>query len=707
VQVGSRTVPTVHRRPSGAKGSMAAAGTGLNNGDFADGLMSWTTTILGGGASPGEVRVENEQALLLEGDSFLITLSQSFVVKDQLASMSFDLFFTPGFDQTDPFIPDAFEVSLLDGSFQSVVPTWHALATSFVNFQEDFDDQGDLDTQRNDSWFGGPGVLVEQIPATTAAVAGLHISVDLTGVATGTNVTLYFDLIGADADMGSGVTIDNVTTRLQRAGCATDADCPPDPAECFQSYCDPAGGLCKLALIADGGVAGATLVESSDSTPPGPDESTTTEAPGQIAGIRPAPSANRVSISEKGSLLYYSKIELRWNATAPYSPRQDTFLTIVNDYPEDVYVQWYFINGDSPSAAVFAGSPLILVERAHRGWNQVDCTTELSANKSTYMSALSGGPLGCQPFSILDPGIPPGRPDPENPGQRILRGYAIAFAVDSSGNEISWNHLSGSVDIVNYADLSAWEYNAFAFQCIYSPNPGDSCGTDPGTLHMNGVEYDFAFDKLLFDFYAVGSEAFSLPPSTFVTLDTDLTLYPVSVDLRQDNAGPTVTKAKFDIWNQNEDGLSGTYRCISCWDQTLLCSYGPPNSFLITNLHTDKGKARIDGLQSDVCNSPELCCHLGVDQACFPAIDHPQIDAACSKDAAILGVADKVLYFSGSATGRTDAGMTLVGQGAQEAVIYRDIISPPEPLTAPSQTGRERLPIENGTLRGIRKTRTR
>ena len=64
-------------------------------------------------------------------------------------------------------------------------------------------------------------------------------------------------------------------------------------------------------------------------------------------------------------------------------------------------------------------------------------------------------------------------------------------------------------------------------------------------------------------------------------LDTDLTLLPMLIDLRQDSEGPVTTKAHSDIWNQNEDGLSGTTRCITCWDQTLLSAYELPNHFMI------------------------------------------------------------------------------------------------------------------------------
>ena len=411
----------------------------------------------------------------------------------------------------------------------------------------------------------------------------------------------------------------------------------------------------------------------------------------------------RLSVSEKGSILYYSKIELKWScAGSPLvcTPLQDTFLTIVNDYPREVFVQWYFINGDDPTAAVIAGSPPVVVERAHKGCNQVDCITELSANKTTYMSALTGAPLGCQPFRILDNGPPPGRPDPENPGQRILRGYAIAFAVDNNGNEISWNHLSGHVDIVNYAHRSAWEYNTYAFQCVFEILPdappaipvpvGDQCGTDPGILHLNGIEYDFAFDRLLFDFYAVGSFAFSSfgPPITTVQLDTDLTLYPVSADLRTvatNSTGPVLTRAKFDIWNQNEDAQSGVNRCINCWDQALLSNYAESNSFLFGNLQTNKGKARIDGIKSDDCDPPGACCDLTSDPDCdLVDFERGTIDRDCSEDAALLGVSDKIMFFSGPGTplgARTDAGTTLVGQGTEEATIWHEIIEPPDTLT--------------------------
>jgi len=374
---------------------------------------------------------------------------------------------------------------------------------------------------------------------------------------------------------------------------------------------------------------------------------------------------DRVSASKKGSLLMYSKVEIKWQATVDvgFVVTQDTFIDMSNDYPQDVEVQLYFVNGDQPSAAVFVGDPPVEVERAHPGWNWADCQITLTANQPTYMSILSGLPAGCQPFTVLDPGNPPGRPDPEVRGGRILRGFVYAWAVDNNGEEIRWNHLTGDAILINYARATAAEYSAYAFAAC----PGDTCdhgaATDgfPGVLLLNGVEYDMGFDKLLMDFYATGSLALS-GDGAIVVVDTDLTLHPITADLRQDTTGPVTTKAKFDVWNQNEIRLSGMEKCITCWDQTLGSRYTNPNYFLRANLQTDKGKARIDGIESSVV------CPLTVEPGTF------------SGPASMLGIAIKQLTFiQGTAvSGFAASALNLVGQGEESGVILYDIISRPD-----------------------------
>ncbi len=387
---------------------------------------------------------------------------------------------------------------------------------------------------------------------------------------------------------------------------------------------------------------------------------------------------DRVSATEKGSLLIFSKVELRWTPTAggQFDIQQDTFLDLANDFPGLVFVKMYFVNGDPPLEAVPG------MERAHPGWNWVNNTIILTPNQPTYWSALSGAPAGVSPFTALDPGFPPGRPDPESM-DRVLRGYVLAWAVLPTGEQIRWNHLKGDATIVNYGKLEnagqpfAWEYNAYAFQA--GGVHGDPIGT-AGTLKLDGVEYAQCFGQLLLDFYAVGSSAFS--PTfglgmTFATIsDTDLTLFPVTADLRQETLGPVTTKADFAIWNQNEIGFSGAFRCITCWDQTLLGDYGIPNHFLLANLQTDKGKARIDGVASQVCDT-------------FDDNGNPVF---VSEDVPLLGVVAKMLTITsdgpqGIFVSVAPAGTNLAGMGTENAVILFDVgDEPPEsdgPLPLP------------------------
>jgi hypothetical protein len=385
------------------------------------------------------------------------------------------------------------------------------------------------------------------------------------------------------------------------------------------------------------------------------------------AMVATASADNRVSVSKKGSLLMYSKVELRWafEENGMEEPGygwhlvQDTILDISNDYPQDVNVQFYFVNGDAPADVVCAIDcqivfgdrcveiPQCIVEREHPGWNWVDCEVPLTANQPTYMSMYSGYPAGCQPFTELDPGYPPGRPDPSDPETRVLRGFVYAWAVKNDTNDgqnvqIRWNHLVGDAIIINYEYGTAAEYNAYAAQVVETlggPGNGDFVGT-AGTLNLDGEEYDIAFRRVLFDFYA------SDPRGEF--FDTDITLHPVSADLRQETDGPVKTKAVVNIWNEDETRFSGTEKCIECWDQTFASDYPAPNHFTIEVLGTLKGKARVEGIASNI-----PACPLAV-------------------DAALLGLQIKHAMFGERFM--TTSALTMVGQGEYPATIKYDII---------------------------------
>jgi hypothetical protein len=376
---------------------------------------------------------------------------------------------------------------------------------------------------------------------------------------------------------------------------------------------------------------------------------------------------SRATISTKGSIVVVPKVEIKWRPSEArsadgYDLIQDTFIHFTNDFPRDVEIQAYFINGDEPLDAVFVGDPQQLIERAHDGWNWVDCQFKLTNDQSSYWRASTGQPIGCQPFWILDRGSPPGRPDLDGwPGDRVLRGYVIAWAVDRWGEEISWNHLHASATIVSYSDHSAWEYNAYSFQNVSVPL-GEPSDGNPGQLLLDGVEYDKPFERLVFDFHTEGSRAFS-PVQRFFGLISwsDLTLLPVNADLRQDGVGPVTTKAKFDIWNEDEVRFSGTDRCITCWDQTLLKNYDVPNHFLIESLHTARAKARVKGMASTNCPF---------------SVDSPLLGVIMRKLSFVeltRGSDQTALEF---ATARS--AVTLRGQGLSDAVILNDIIARPQ-----------------------------
>ena len=304
----------------------------------------------------------------------------------------------------------------------------------------------------------------------------------------------------------------------------------------------------------------------------------------------------RITCTDKGSLIIFSKIEVRWDSGG--SLVQDTFVTLSNDHPDDVKIQFYFINGDEPILG-------------HPGWNYVDNEIMLTGNQTVAWSSATGSGV-VSPWTVLDPDM--GRPANDGTGDYYLRGYIIGWAVNDMNEEIRWNHLSGDATLVYYGgDKAAWQYNACTAAVPENTGVahGEHTGT-PGVLNLDGSEYCTPPSHLLMNFQAVSSDAYSTA-FTSVVSDTDVTLHPLDVVLDPDaGASPVVTKAHYDVWNENEVKLSGAYRCISCWDQTLLSQYGIPNHFLLPHLQTDHGKARIDGLGSPLCPGSESVAMLGL-----------------------------------------------------------------------------------------------
>jgi hypothetical protein len=229
------------------------------------------------------------------------------------------------------------------------------------------------------------------------------------------------------------------------------------------------------------------------------------------AGVAGTVAENRASTTFKGSLIAWPVIEVKWDAHGTLI--QDTFVHLLNDFAGEVKVQLYQVNGDAPLDALFTGDPPVLVERAHPGWNWSDYQITLTADESAYWSVASGLPKGVSPISVLDSGHPHGRPDldPSNPGGRVIRGFLVGWAVNDAGAEIRWNHLKGHAVSVRYDQGTAFDYNPWSFRVVSGVNHGAESDAVRGRLELNGLEYDFAPNSLLFDFFAAGSQALSHP----------------------------------------------------------------------------------------------------------------------------------------------------------------------------------------------------
>jgi hypothetical protein len=314
---------------------------------------------------------------------------------------------------------------------------------------------------------------------------------------------------------------------------------------------------------------------------------------GWVAGLAVAVIFATATAANAGtSLLIYPNISLKWNDEGNLI--EDTLISLGNEFPLPVTVLIFMVNGDEPTPAVF-GPGGVLIERAHPGWNRAACQITLGGSTTKFWSAATGSPGGC-PFGILDAGDLPGRPDPENPTGRMLRGFMYVWAVNNIGQEINWNFLNGDATITNFKHGAAWSYQAQGFRALLGAR-GDLM-PDPGVLNLNGVEYERAPATLSFSFFAAGAV---VQGGTTIFHDTALTLMPVSQDFRQDGDGPINTKARFSITNMNGTSLSGTERCITCWDQLPLSKHKTPNHFLRAHLGSDLGTAVVEGLSSFLC----------------------------------------------------------------------------------------------------------
>lgn len=408
---------------------------------------------------------------------------------------------------------------------------------------------------------------------------------------------------------------------------------------------------------------------------------------------------NRGSIGKKGSLLVFPYVVLRWRDGALGQPKngswslnneliEDTFISVESNGLNPVDIKGFFVNGDGPYSE--AGCSGCGNGGNHSGWVHPDvtgilCGSSVSANGSrSYWSAFAGnqqGSLFSTNWTAIDNGDnlgggKPGRPDPvcngdQNPPDadcdRLIRGFIVMWATpDDTRDLLNYNHLSGYATIVNYDEGTVVEYQAWAF-AMTTGNAGDefeggliSFGSGPG----GGLPvYDYAPEKLLFDFYAESddisvNDAFTKSATgakPVIIQQTDLTLHVLDANLNTpgQGGGPRATLATFDVHDQNEVGHSGAAECITCWASRPLTAISEV-VFDLFYLGTARGKARIDGL------APE---------------DAKQCDVLEVGPRPLLGLQIKTLEFDSGRIERSATG--LVGEDKEAGYIRYATFIPP------------------------------
>jgi hypothetical protein len=301
---------------------------------------------------------------------------------------------------------------------------------------------------------------------------------------------------------------------------------------------------------------------------------------------------NVTNVSQKGSLLIFPKID-----TSPIPVRdesslgqpvvyRDTIVMIGNDYYTEQWVKCYWVNHNQEIQ---------------------DFMFRLTPNQPVWFRASDGMGSGSEDDPSVSAGI---TVPPFFPGDYEV-GELKCWAVDAAGaNQVAFNHLYGNAMIFDTLHAAAYEYNAWAFTAR-GVAQGAPVGTG-GTLVLSGASggYDACPQYLLFNFFSIGSSIDLEGGGIAQFVETDLTLVPCFQDLRQDRV-PTCTKAKFDIWNENETKYTGSYRCIKCWFEGYLDQIGAQvpgkgfggDKFVYKNLHTTVGRFRVTGVASTVCNT--------------------------------------------------------------------------------------------------------
>jgi hypothetical protein len=139
-----------------------------------------------------------------------------------------------------------------------------------------------------------------------------------------------------------------------------------------------------------------------------------------------------------------------------------------------------------------------------------------------------------------------------NPDQ--ARGYAVVYAVDESGDAISFNHLIGNQMAINGIERFEYSVNPVDFRAFGDDGAATDVDGD-GVRDLDGAEYETCPDELLVPRF-IGQTSGAAPAGGFFNGSLIL------IDL---NSGADFnTSVDFLTYNDNEEVFSGEYS-FSCW----------------------------------------------------------------------------------------------------------------------------------------------
>ena len=166
----------------------------IENGNFARGLTGWTVTTAGNrdGQTAGSVSALSGAAQLIENSSLLTSLTQTFVVPPNPQSISVNIS-AISLEFAEGAIPDALELSLLGSNNTSLVPTHRPGTTSYFN--------------ATGTSSGTPQIRL----AAGVRYENSIVTVDISNLLPGTQVTMAIDLIGNPPGDSSTATISAVS----------------------------------------------------------------------------------------------------------------------------------------------------------------------------------------------------------------------------------------------------------------------------------------------------------------------------------------------------------------------------------------------------------------------------------------------------------------------------------------------------------------